>query len=98
MDIATRIEWARKEIESIHPGIAWRERVLNELDFCQAVLSGLAAPGRLEHLTMGLIAVRGLDEWGLDDLSNAISSIQHEMQQKYLSYAAKVRLGIHRRT
>lgn len=98
MEISEKIAWAQKEIESLPKELPGRESVLNQLRFCQAVMAQTEPPDRLEQLTMGYIVFRELDGWEPDDLPKAISSIQYELQQKYLSYAAKVRLNIHRRT
>lgn len=97
MDISSKIDWALKEIERLPQELSWRDSVLNQLNYCQRVLSKTEAPDCLEKLTMGYIALRELDGWEPDDIPKAISLIQYELQQTYLSYAAKVRLNIHRR-
>lgn len=98
MDISEKIAWARKEIELLPKELPWRNSVLSQLNFCQSVVSQSEPPDRLEQLTMGYIVFRELDGWEPDDLPKAISCIQYELQQKHLSYEAKVRLDIHRRT
>jgi len=69
--------------------------VQKQLKYCLEVVSEKASPDRLEELNMGLIAVREIDE--REALYSLLTEIQYEMQHKYLSYAAKVRLNIHRR-
>ena len=98
MDTAQQIEWAAKQVEALPHELSWRTSVLRQLQYCQAVLSGTEPPERLEELTMGFIAVRELEGWQPEELPRTISAVQYELQQRYLPYAAKVRLGIHRRT
>jgi hypothetical protein len=71
--------------------------VLSQLDYCASVVAGAAEPDSLEQLTMGLITVREMDGWP-DELPGTIRRVEYELQQQFLPYAAKVRLGIHPRT
>ena len=75
--------------------LPWQEVVQKQLEYCLQVASGKASSERLEELNMGLIAVREIDE--RESLYSLLTEIQYEMQHKYLSYAAKVRLNIHNR-
>lgn len=97
MDIVASIQWAAKEIESLPPALPWRESVLAQLSYCEAVAKGAESPERLEKLNMGWIVSRELDGYEPGTLQSTVSSIQYELQQSHLSYAAKVRLGIHKR-
>jgi hypothetical protein len=98
MDTVGQIEWAKREIAALPGSLQWRESVLRQLEFCNNVLAGAVPPERLEDLNMGYIAVRELDGVEPLELSRAIAAIQYELQQQFLSFAAKVRLGIHHRT
>lgn len=98
MDISSSIQWAAQEIEKLPAGLPWRESVLTQLRYCSAVVAGKEPPERLEQLTMGWIVMRELDGWEPDTLQKTISQISYDLQQLHLPYAAKVRLGIHRRT
>ena len=75
--------------------LPWQEMVQKQLEYCLQVVSGQKSPERLEELNIGLIAVREIDE--RENLYSLLTGIQYEMQGKYLSYAAKVRLNIHKR-
>jgi hypothetical protein len=75
--------------------LPWQEIVKKQLEYCLDVVSGKSSPERLEELNIGLIAVRELDK--RDDLYSRLTEIQYEMQNKYLSYATKIRLNIHKR-
>ena len=75
--------------------LPWQEMIQKQLEYCLEVISEKASPERLEKLNMGLIAAREIDE--REPLHSLLMEIQYEMQHKYLSYAAKVRLNIHRR-
>jgi hypothetical protein len=97
MDTLAAIEKCKSEIAQLPVALGWRDSVLAQLDFCSDVVLGKAAPDRLEHLTMGLISVREMDGWS-GDFPGLLSQIQYDLQQQHLPYAAKVRLGIHRRT
>ena len=98
MEILPAIAKAEEEIKRLHHALGWPPSVLAQLSYCAAVERGAEAPNRLEQLTMGRIVCRELDVYGLEELEELVSSIQYELQQKHLSYAEKVRLGIHRRT
>jgi hypothetical protein len=97
VDRLIAIEKCKSEIAQLPEALGWRDSVLAQLDFCSDVVSGKAAPDRLEHLTMGLISVREMDGWA-GDVPGLLRQIQYDLQQEHLPYAAKVRLGIHRRT
>ena len=75
--------------------LPWQEMVQRQLEYCSAVVPEETHPDRLEELNMGLIAVREVDE--RETLHSLLTEIQYEMQHKYLSYSAKIRLNIHRR-
>lgn len=98
MEILPAIARAEEEIRRLPQALSWSSSVLAQLTYCAAVERGTESPDRLEQLTMGRIVCRELDGYGLEELEDLVSSIQYELQQKYLPYAAKVRLGIHRRT
>ena len=98
MEILAKISKAEEAIRQLPSGLGWTESVLAQLAYCTAVECGTQPPERLEQLTMGRIVCRELDGYGLEELEETVSSIQYELQQKHLPYAAKVRLGIHRRT
>lgn len=98
MEILPAITKAEEAIKRLPPGLGWLPSVLAQLNYCAAVERGAEPPDRLEQLTMGRIVCRELDGYGLQELEELVSSIQYELQQAYLPYAAKVRLGIHRRT
>lgn len=98
MDIPASIQWVTKEIESLPVALPWRETVLTQLHYCAAVAKGTESPERLEQLNMGWIVSRELDGFEPNTIQSTVSAIQYELQQSHLSYAAKVRLGIHRRT
>ena len=98
MEILPAIEKAEEEIRHLPQGLGWPSSVLAQLSYCAAVERGTESPDRLEQLTMGRIVCRELDGYGLAALEELVYSIQFELQQKHLPYAAKVRLGIHRRT
>ena len=87
------IQKALSELERFK--LPWQEMVQKQLEYCLEVISEKASLDRLENLNMGLIAVREID--GREALHSLLMEIQYEMQHKYLSYAAKVRLNIHRR-
>lgn len=95
MDLTSQIAQARQYIQDLPEGVPWRGSVLQQLAYCEAVSEGTASPEKLENLNMGLISVREMDD--ADEVASLIRSIQSELQEKYLSYAAKVRLGIHKR-
>jgi hypothetical protein len=95
MDLGSRIDWARQRIQDLPEALPWRESVLNQLSYCKSVASGSESSERLESLTMGVISVREMDD--SDEVASAIRAIQYELQQQYLTYAAKVRLGIQKR-
>jgi len=97
MDIVASIRWVTKEIESLPPELPWRESVLAQLSYCEAVAKGAESPEHLEKLNMGWIVCRELDGDERGKMQSTVSSIQYELQQSHLSYAAKVRLGIHKR-
>jgi hypothetical protein len=98
MDIRSSIQWAKAEIEKLPTELPWRGSVLTQILYCEAVEDGTESPDRLEQLTMGWIVMREMDGYEPDTLQKTVSAIQYELQQKRLPYAAKVRLGIHRRT
>lgn len=98
MDVRSSIQWAKAEIEKLPAVLHWRDSVLKQLSYCAAVHEGAQSPERLEQLTMGLILVREMGGCEPDTLQKTVSSIQYELQQQHLSYAAKARLGIQRRT
>jgi hypothetical protein len=97
MDIHSSIQWAEMEMEKLPPELSWRNSVLEQLRYCAAVAQGKENPERLEQLTMGRIVSRELDGYEPKTLQSTVSSIQYELQQSHLSYATKVRLGIHKR-
>ena len=97
MDTYFAIEKCKSEVARLPEALGWKDSVLAQLDYCAKVIAGGASPDELEHLTMGLISVREMDTWP-EEFPSLIRQIQYDMQQKHLSYAAKVRLGIHRRT
>jgi hypothetical protein len=87
------IKRAMLELNNIN--LPWKDMVQNQLKYCLEVVSGKSSPEQLEKLNIGLIAVRELDDrYALFDL---LTGIQYELQHKYLSYAAKVRLNIYKR-
>ena len=98
MEILAKISKAEEAIRQLPRGLGWTESVLAQLAYCAAVECGTQLPERLEQLTMGRLVCRELDGYGLEELEASVSSIQYELQQMHLPYAAKVRLGIHRRT
>ena len=98
MEILSAIAKAEKEIKRLPGKLGWVPSVLEQLTYCVSVERGTESPARLEQLTMGRIVCRHLDGYGLPELEELVSSVEYELQQKYLPYAAKVRLGIHRRT
>ena len=99
MDTPSAIEWCKSKIDALPDALSWKQSVLTQLDYCAAVTSGLDDPAQLERLNIGLIAAREMDGWPNDDeLPRRLMEVQYDLQDKYLSYAAKVRLGIHRRT
>ena len=87
------IEQALSELAKFK--LPWQEMVQKQLEYCLEVVSEKTSPERLEELNMGLIAVREIDE--REALHSLLTQIQYKMQHKYLPYAAKVRLNIHRR-
>jgi hypothetical protein len=97
VDRLVAIEKCKSQIAQLPEALEWRDSVLAQLEFCSAVVLGQAAPDQLEHLTMGLISVREMDGWP-GDAPSLLRQIQYDLQQEHLPYAAKVRLGIHRRT
>lgn len=97
MDVIASIQWAAKVIESLPSELPWRGSVLSQLRYCEMVANGSESPERLETLNMGWIVSRELDGYESNTLQSTVSAIQYELQQSHLSYAAKVRLGIHKR-
>lgn len=94
MAIASEIAAVKAKVAELPSGLPWRDSVLEQLSYCEAVVYGAQSPERLEQLTMGTIAVRELEgqAW-----AEALSLVQYRLQKSHLSYAAQVRLGIHRR-
>jgi hypothetical protein len=87
------IKQAISELKTFN--LPWKDMVQKQLEYCLEVVSGKSSPEQLEKLNIGLIAVRELEKsYALFDL---LTEIQYEMQHKYLTYAAKVRLNIHKR-
>jgi hypothetical protein len=95
MDLQTNISWALSELE--RTPYPWRGAVQVQLRYCADVLRGAAPSDRLEQLNMGYVVLRELDGEEPNTLGKVVSEIQYDMQQQFLSYAAKVRLGIHKR-
>ncbi len=102
MDLIEAISRARAGLQALPAALPWQPSLLRQLDYCAAVLRGEAGPAQLEQLTMAQIAVRELEEAAQPDgtptLGELLGLIQYELQQAHLPYAAKVRLGIHRRS
>lgn len=98
MELLPAIAKAEDEIKRLPQGLGWVPSVLAQLSYCAAVERSAESLDRLEQLTMGRIVCRELDGYNLPELEELVSSIQYELQQKHLPYAAKVRLGIHHRT
>ena len=73
-----------------HPS---QEMIKIQLDYCSNVIAGSEEPERLEELNIGVIAAREINEQEI--LHSLLTKIQFQMQKKYLSYAAQVRLNIH---
>jgi hypothetical protein len=88
-----KIEKALKELARFN--LPWQGMVRDQLEYCREVDLKNKSSDRLEDLNMGLVAVREIDE--KEPLYSLLTEIQYEMQRKYLSYAAKVRLNIHSR-
>lgn len=88
-----KIEKALKELERFN--LPWQEMVRKQLKYCREVDLENNSSERIEELNMGLVAVREIDQ--TEPLYILLTEIQFEMQQKYLSFSAKVRLGIQRR-
>lgn len=98
MDFLAAIAKAEAEIKRLPQGLGWVPSVLAQLSYCAAIERGEQSPDRLEQLTMSRIVCRELDGFDLPELEELVSSIQYGLQQKHLTYSAKVRLGIHRCT
>jgi len=97
VDTSLAIEQCKTWVAQLPEALGWKLSVLAQLDYCAAVAAGRDDPEGLERLTMGLISVREMDGWP-EEFPALIRQIHYDMQQEYLPYAAKVRLGIHRRT
>lgn len=94
MKVASEIAELKAKVSALPSELPWRESVLEQLSYCAEVVSGAQTPDRLEKLTMGSIVLR---EFEGEAWAEALSSMQLQLQQVHLPYAAKVRLGIHRR-
>lgn len=88
-------------ISSIPKGdTAWKASVEGQLKYCKNVILGKDKPNHVAELKMGFMAFRELD--GFDEgtkeyrFADAVSKIQSHLQQNYLTYSEKVKLGIHR--
>ncbi len=88
-----QIESALSELSRFN--IGWKDNVKEQLDYCISVLDEQSSVENLEKLNIGLIAIREIDP--REPLHKLLKLIQYEMQKQHLSYAAKVRLGIHAR-
>jgi hypothetical protein len=95
MDLLVAIDRALDEVAR-YQGTSWHESVKNQLVYCAEVVRDHEKPGRLEKLNMGYIVLRELDGCEPNALMDALPEIQLAMQLRYLDYAAKVRLGIHK--
>jgi hypothetical protein len=95
MDLLVAIDRALDEVGP-YEGAPWHDSVKNQLVYCADVVRGHDKPGRLEKLNMGYVVLRELDGCEPNALMDSLPGIQLAMQLRYLDYAAKVRLGIHK--
>jgi len=83
-----------------HGDAKWSASIEGQLRYCKKVILGKDKPNHVAELKMGLMAFRELD--GFDEgttefgFADSVSKIQSYLQQNYLEYSEKVKLGIHR--
>jgi hypothetical protein len=88
MEILADIEKAVQEVQRFPDALGWPVSVLAQLRYCAAVVRGEEPPDRLDELIMGRILCRELDGYGMEELEELISTIQADMQNRYLPPAS----------
>lgn len=91
-DIENKILQAKIELKRFN--LPWKDMVAEQLKYCLSIVSKESTPERVEELNIGLIAVREIDS--SENLHSLLIEIQGHMYSNYLSFSAKVRLGIQR--
>ena len=101
MDASEILEEIEICLSSIPKGDSkWFASIEGQLRYCKKVILGKDKPNHVAELKMGLMAFRELD--GFDEgskefsFADSVSKIQSYLQQNYLKYSEKVKLGIHR--
>jgi hypothetical protein len=93
MEIQEKIDLAQSELAKVQS--SWCESVARQLNYCAATLKGEVSGERLEGLNLGPVIARDFRTEIPGILRRLLPEIQEHMQQKFLPYSAKVRLGIH---
>ena len=99
-DALLKIERAIALLPSQHGG--WLQSISIQLQYCSSLIRGTVGSERVKEINMGYMAVReydGYDEGTSEfELTELICEIDCYVKDKYLTYAEKVGLGIHRRS
>lgn len=95
-----KIEKAISLLPMQHGG--WLQSISIQLNYCANLVRGTIGAERVKEINMGYMAVRefdGYDEGTSEfELTELICEIDSHIKDKYLTYAEKVGLGIHRRS
>jgi hypothetical protein len=72
-------------------------QIIVQLKYCLDVINEQEESNKIEKLNMGFLVLKYNEVSFSNEFCSLVSDIDFEIKQTYLSYAAKVRLGIHKK-